>query len=409
MNDFEEFGKELRDALLRLHDSSHHPADVLYQVMGCAPTEGVGALQARIVAAIGDMEPGLDIPADSRARRNFDCLHRRFVLGLTQEETAEYLHMSVRNLQRVQAEATHTLAQRLWQQGLRAKKESGAVQASNWRSQADRELVSLSMSAPNTTADVGEAIGGVLGIGDVLAATYGVHVKAGFVQPDVVAAVHPSVLRQTLITAIGQLARSISPGEMAIYATLEEGKVKIVITGPVAADRTPVAQDLISEIITPPETSIEIHQKGDRVFLQVKMPSVGAHTVLVVEDNLDMVHFYRRCTAGTLYRIVHMPPGQQLLDTIEASSPDVIVLDVMLPDIDGWQLLTHLHERPETRSIPVIVCSVVKEESLALALGAAHFLSKPIQPRQFVEALDRVLRQASAEVPKAPVNTATSS
>ncbi|NLE43152.1 MAG: response regulator, partial [Chloroflexi bacterium] len=75
--------------------------------------------------------------------------------------------------------------------------------------------------------------------------------------------------------------------------------------------------------------------------------------------------------------------------------------DVMLPKVDGWQLLTHLHERSETRMIPVIVCSVVREEPLALALGATSFLTKPLAPRQFVEALDEALVRASAESPLA--------
>jgi CheY-like chemotaxis protein len=81
---------------------------------------------------------------------------------------------------------------------------------------------------------------------------------------------------------------------------------------------------------------------------------------------------------------------------VEDHRPAIIVLDVMLPDIDGWQLLTHLHEHPLTRSTPVIVCSVVKEEALALALGATIFLAKPVEPERFVEALDQVLRPTSA-------------
>ena len=64
------------------------------------------------------MEPGPDVPPNANAQRNFDSLHKRFVLGLTQDETAECLHMSVRHLHRVQAEATHVLARRLWQRRL---------------------------------------------------------------------------------------------------------------------------------------------------------------------------------------------------------------------------------------------------------------------------------------------------
>ena len=63
----------------------------------------------------------------------------------------------------------------------------------------------------------------------------------------------------------------------------------------------------------------------------------------------------------------------------------------MLPGIDGWELLTHLHETPHTRAIPVIVCSVIRGEEMALALGATLYLQKPIRSRQFITALDQAL------------------
>ena len=83
-----------------------------------------------------------------------------------------------------------------------------------------------------------------------------------------------------------------------------------------------------------------------------------------------------------------------MLGTVEACAPSIIVLDVMLPDMDGWELLAHLHEHPPTRSIPILVCSVVREEELALALGAKLYLSKPVRRQQFIQALDQALRGA---------------
>ena len=62
----------------------------------------------------------------------------------------------------------------------------------------------------------------------------------------------------------------------------------------------------------------------------------------------------------------------------------------MLPDIDGWRLLMLLHENAETRTIPVIVCTVVREEGLALSLGATRYLAKPVGPRDFIETLNQV-------------------
>ena len=128
--------------------------------------------------------------------------------------------------------------------------------------------------------------------------------------------------------------------------------------------------------------------------------------MLVVDDNVDLVHVYRRYAVGTRYRIIHAPQGQRVFETIDASAPDIIVLDIMLPDVDGWELLANLHEHPATRSIPIVVCSVVREQELALALGATLYLPKPVERQQFLRALDQALRQASRAASRVAANSA---
>ena len=110
----------------------------------------------------------------------------------------------------------------------------------------------------------------------------------------------------------------------------------------------------------------------------------------MVDDNQDLVHFFRLYTANTPYHITHLLAGEQLFEQIPTIKPDIIVLDVLLPGRDGWELLSYLRSHAETRSIPVIVCSVVKREALALALGAALYLPKPVRRRQFIQALDQL-------------------
>ena len=223
-------------------------------------------------------------------------------------------------------------------------------------------------------------------------------------QPNLVTTIHPSVLRQILITAIGRVAGCTSTGQITIFARLEGGSVKITVTGPIATEDRPTKSDFIRDILAPEGVSIETHIDGDHIFLWIELPSVGKITVLAVDDNLDMARFYRRSTEGTSYHIVHTAEGQGLFKTIEATAPDIIVLDVMLPDVDGWELLMRLHEDCATRSIPVIVCSVIREEELARSLGAALYLLKPVRPRQFTQALDQVLSQAPTGVPRSPAN-----
>lgn len=407
----------VRDALVHLYTPQFQPSALLYQVLECDPRAGPGPLQSHLLASIADLEPAGTTSATCRARRAFEALHKRFVQGLTQEETAEHLAISVRHLQRVQQDAIDTLASHLWERWL--ARQAGeplnqgpdtlrgtSAQAHNWHAQADLELASLHASAPRVEADVGQTIRGVLELERVLAAKRGIELETKFVQPGLSAAIHPMALRQMLITAIARLAEHMSPGELAVYASLEGGEVRITLAGQAALDTQPTPEGLLRDIIVPPGAEVSISRQRHRIFVRLRVPHLDEHTVLVVEDNPDMVLFYRHCTAGTPYRIVHAAPGHDIVERAEELMPDIVVLDVMMPHVDGWQVLTHLHERSATRAIPVIICSVVKEEELALALGASRFLSKPVEPQEFVAALDQVLHLASAGVTPDPENSA---
>jgi CheY-like chemotaxis protein len=74
-------------------------------------------------------------------------------------------------------------------------------------------------------------------------------------------------------------------------------------------------------------------------------------------------------------------------------APRLIVLDVMLPDVDGWELLGRLRAHPGTQDVPVIVHTILPQEQLARALGADAFLRKPVGREALLALLDRTLAQ----------------
>ncbi len=413
----EEFEQELREALAHLYNPDYRPSETFCELLGCDPQGGALAVQAAIIRAIEGVEPPPDTPLTAETRRVFELLRNRFVLKLTQEETAEHLHVSLSSVQRGQREATRVLARTIWERSQARKPPTerfqegpspvGEARPPDWRSQMRRELASLQSVDPNRVADVAETLQSVLELESALVAGRGVNLEVGYVQPDLVAATHPSALRQTLIAALGRLARHAAPGKITVFARLREGNAEITMRGPVAKGYGLTGEDLTREILVPEGTTVEASIEGDHAFLWINAPSLGQITVLLVDDNPDMLQFCRRCTTGTRYRIVHAAGGMEALEKIKTSPPDIIVLDVMLPDVDGWKLLMQLHEDPATRPIPIIVCSVVREEELAQALGAALYLSKPVEPRQFVKALDQARPPESAGVRKVPPSSAT--
>jgi CheY-like chemotaxis protein len=406
MNTAEQFREELFEALGRLHDPDFEPSGLLCRRLGCNPAYGALGVQAALIHAIEALEPPVETPPSAHSRRVYELLRNRFILGLTREETAERLHISVSSVQRGQREAVHTLARILWEQGPQPAgrdqtlggvtqefTRSPAPQAGDWQAQAQRELAALRASAPDAVAQVEAVISSVLELTRPLLSTLGVDLQPAYMQPGLVASVHPTVLHQVLITAVERLARHLV-GEMSIYARLEDGAVKITLTGTLDPWAPLDPEQLTRNVLAVEGLTTEIRTEDDQAFLWIQAPFMGQATVLVVDDNPDMARFYRRSTEGTRYRVVHLAEGRGLLEAVKANPPDAIVLDVMLPDVDGWRLLMRLREDPATRPIPVIICSVVREEALAASLGAATYLAKPVAAQDFIQALDRALPRA---------------
>ena len=395
----------MHKVLGRLYDLAYQPGEAFCAVLGCDPEEGMPAVQTAILQAVDGLEPPANTPPAAPARQVYDLLHHRLVQRLTQEETAYRINVSRRTVNRLQHRAAHALAGSLWSRsqtveraaralppgddGLPAEEALREPQMAGWHAQMQRELDSLQAKAPNAWCDVQEVIGSVLDLVDPMFSKLGICAEVRSVQRDLAAAIHPVLLHQVLISALRRFAPCVSDGQIAIYARLEDGNVRITLTGAAVADALS-ERDLTSGIPLSKGLSIETCIDGRQAFVWISVPSMGKITVLVVDDNEDMARFYRDCTIGTRYHIVHVAQGRNLLDGVE-TAPDVIVLDVMLPDMDGWRLLMRLHEDPATRSIPVIVCSVVQEKDLALSLGAVRYLPKPVQPREFVQALDQAL------------------
>lgn len=402
---FEQFKKHLREALAHLHDPDYQPPPVLCAMIGCDAEGGTGPVQAHILHVIGELQPSPDVRHYARARQDYDLLHHRFVLKLTQEETAERLHMSVRSVRRAQRVATHTLAQHLWEHGLARQVATGIEDAAaaqdqgssqdealpDWSSQVRQELSSLLAQAPGAVAQVGPTVARAIALEQVLGAQYRVSLELGDIPKGLVAAVHPSFLRQILIMAIGQLIRYAPAGKIAIHAADLDDRIVLSLKTARVQENDPLQVELIREMLESHEGALLVEVDDQRISLSIQVPSAGKVTVLVVDDNEDQVHYYRRCTAGTRYHIVQVPYGQRTVRGILDLDPDIVVLDILLPDVDGWELLADLQRHSVARSIPVIICSIIQEKDLAKALGAALYLPKPVHHRAFTGALAQAL------------------
>lgn len=418
MEAFAEFEQQVREALAHLYDPNFQPAELLCMTLGCDQQDKFYAVKRALHAAIEALKPVPDTPPGARSRRLYDLLRYRYIQALTQDETAARLGITPRHLRREQQEAVHALANLLWAQRAshqaateplptsRLVSREDADPALEFRSQVRAELAALQNSAPGVVADVAEVIQSVCKVGDVLTTRHNVRLQVGMIPPNMKVTIHPSALRQILVTAIEKLTQHMATGEIQINTQPVGSDIELNVTATPFKSMRRLDSAFIQEILSMQGGAFTIAENDEQLTLCVRVPVASRALILVVDDNHDLVHFYRRYVASTRYEILHAPDGQSVFDLAERHVPDVIVLDIMLPDADGWELLTRLREHVVTASTPIIICSVVRREELALALHATLYLAKPVRRQQFIQALEQVLAPASSKALPPPASNA---
>lgn len=128
-----------------------------------------------------------------------------------------------------------------------------------------------------------------------------------------------------------------------------------------------------------------------------------AKTVLVVDDEERIRSLVRAYLEQEGFRVVAAADGREALYAARQSKPDVIVLDLMMPEMDGYEFIRHFRDE---RSTPIIVLTARVEEAdtvLGLELGADDYLTKPFSPRVLTARIRAVLRRAGQTAPEAEV------
>jgi len=126
----------------------------------------------------------------------------------------------------------------------------------------------------------------------------------------------------------------------------------------------------------------------EKTRLVEKLSTLTEARVLVIDDDEGV----RDTIAHQLersYQVSKLNDSQRAVEQARAQRPDVIVLDMVMPGQDGWEVLKALKADPETRDIPVVMCSVSRESNVALSLAANDYLVKPVEREELRRAIGR--------------------
>jgi two-component system alkaline phosphatase synthesis response regulator PhoP len=124
--------------------------------------------------------------------------------------------------------------------------------------------------------------------------------------------------------------------------------------------------------------------------------------ILVVDDEIYIVHILDFSLGMEGYDVVTALDGEQALEKIKTEKPDLIVLDIMMPKLDGYEVCKTIKSDPATKQIPVILLSAKGrnvDQKMGFDVGADDYITKPFSPRKLVERINQLLGQSITERP----------
>ncbi len=117
-------------------------------------------------------------------------------------------------------------------------------------------------------------------------------------------------------------------------------------------------------------------------------------TIMVVDDNPDIITIVKTILEGRGYTVFSASSGPELLSILPNHKPDLIILDIMMPEMDGLEVLTRLKAKPETATTPVILLTAKVQYEDVLGgykLGADYYITKPFTSTQLVNGINLLL------------------
>jgi CheY-like chemotaxis protein len=212
------------------------------------------------------------------------------------------------------------------------------------------------------------------------------------------------VLRQVLISIFNDALHLLNGSQLRVIFHQLEGQVVIDTLIQVTKEWEPAGDDedddlnavryWCDHINARLEESIVIESRTRFAHRTLWLPPSNQKIILIIDDQEPAINMFKRYLSQTDYLVVGVSQSSQALSLARHLQPALITLDVMMPQIDGWELLQILKLDQKTHAIPVIVCSAWDDPDLSRSLGAAAFLKKPVTQKMLLDAVEKISSSA---------------
>jgi CheY-like chemotaxis protein len=209
-----------------------------------------------------------------------------------------------------------------------------------------------------------------------------------------------TIFRQILIGILSYAIRQVHCGAVTAIARARHGVTVEIGAEPWCEPPAPDPNWLAArQLVVSQKGRIDCAVTGQRWVASIHVPAVRDYGVLVIDDNEDSIEVFRRHVMGHPYTIHVAHDGAEAIRLVPQLRPDIITLDIMMPGLDGWETLQRLRALPESRTTPILICSVLNEPHLAAMLDATAVLPKPFTQGALLACLERLTRPDRSRPP----------
>lgn len=381
---FEAFVEQIKQVLEHLYDFpflQQHALARRYDGKSDVSAKGAGRqLRYELINAIESLKPQTEGNFRAPDARLYNILHLIYVENLGVQEAADELGLSERQAYRDLKRGQEAVAAVLWDKHDTPEPvPSPPAPTPEFSLQSEMERLKIKFAPVDIAAAFQHARNAV----SRLAQQQGVEISVTFEVDSLILSTDPLLAHQALVSALSHAIQQAQPGTLTAAFAEQANMVILTLDYVPKPNPTPItesavyklAQRLRWDVITAGAQQIELHMISSSI------------TILVIDDNEGWVLLIERFLEGLDCIVTSIPSTQAGLEHISELVPDVIILDVMMPDRDGWEILQRLRAQPTTATIPIIICTVFNDAQLAYSLGASAFLPKPTDREQLLQTL----------------------
>jgi CheY-like chemotaxis protein len=392
------FDELIKDVLNNFYDVAAletHP--LLFSVINIPPSytgNKYDYVRQLILSSIEQLKPvRKDEIANSPEWRPYYILYKRYEEGLSIQELSDLLAISPRQLRRDHHRAFQALTEILWNRCYASPTTSEDKVAN----QEGAEIFEIH----NEIIDPLETTRGVYNLLKRRFAEKKVEVTFDTPSEPLPVITDRIVVRQMLISLFNEALHLINGSSLHVDCHAADQQVVLEISIPVSKDWEPAGEEEDDDINVIRYWCAYINARLEETVFYVNKKRwlrrsiwllySKQKTIFIIDDQEPAINMFKRYLSQTEYLIVGVNRADQALSLARHLQPTLITLDVMMPQMDGWELLQMLKLDEKTHSIPVIVCSAWDDPDLSRSLGAADFLKKPITQKMLLDAIERVL------------------